>query len=387
MPRERLPCPTRTPACTSTAAQEDNRIGVNGPDTNASAERNVISGNAYEGVVLSDAGTNSNTRRRQLYRPNATGAAPLPNGSDGIDIINGAESNLIGSSGSGAGVAAEANVISANTDLGVEIQGTSSGATPTNNVVAGNYIGTNAAGAANLGNGASGILISRGAETNQVGGGTALANVIAYNAQTGVAVTGAGTTGDSIRFNSIYGNGSIGIDLGSNPQYDGVQVNHAGTTSGPNNLQNYPLITAATPGSTTVISGTLTSLASTIYTLDFYADTTPDITFYGPGRTIWDRLRSRRIAVGTAAFTATLSPATTTGEWVTATATDPAGDTSEFSGDRELPYSTPALSKSTWTQLGPDAIAQSPEFTGPVMSGRIETAAPTGEPQHHVRRG
>ncbi len=355
---------------------QDNRIGVNGPDTNASAERNVISGNAYEGVVLSDPGTNSNTVAGNYIGSNAAGTAPLSNGSDGIDIINGAESNLIGTSGSGAGVAAEANVIAANTDLGVEIQGISSAANTTNNVVAGNYIGTNAAGATNLGNGASGILISAGAQSNQVGGSTALANLIAYNAQTGVAVTGTGTTGDSIRFNSIYGNGSIGIDLGSDPQYDGVQVNHAGTTSGPNNLQNYPLITAATPGSSTVISGTLTSLASTTCTLDFYADTTPDITFYGPGQTYLGSTSVTTNSSGTAAFTATLSAATTTGEWVTATATDPAGDTSEFSGDRELPYSTPALRKSTWTQLGPDAIAQSPEFTGPVMSGRIETAAP-----------
>ena len=355
---------------------QGNRIGVNGPDTNASAERNVISGNTYEGIVLSDPGTNSNTVAGNYIGTSAAGTAALPNGSDGIDIINGAESNLIGTSGSGAGVAAEANLISANTDLGVEIQGTSSGANTTNNVVAGNYIGTNASRASTLGNGTSGILISAGAQSNQVGGSMALANVIAYNAQTGVAVTGNSTTGNTIRFNSIYNNGGIGIDLGSNPQYDGVQVNHAGTTSGPNNLQNYPLITAATPGSTTVISGTLTSLASTTYTLDFYADSTPDITFYGPGLIYLGSTTVMTNSSGTATFTATVSAATTTGQWVTATATDPSGDTSEFAGDRQLPYSTPSLSLSSWSQIGPDAVAQSPEFTGPVMSGRVETAAP-----------
>ena len=200
--------------------------------------------------------------------------------------------------------------------------------------------------------------------------------MIVNNAQTGVAVIGDSTTGNSIRGNKIYGNGGLGIDLGSEPLYDGVQVNHAGTTTGPNNLQNYPLITAAMPGSTTVISGTLTSLPSTTYTLDFYADTTPDITFYGPGQTYLGSISVTMNSSGTASFTASLSAATTTGQWVTATATDPSGDTSEFSGERQLPYSTPALSTSTWTQLGPDAIAQSPEYTGPVMSGRIETAAP-----------
>ncbi len=139
---------------------QDNRIGVNGPDTNATAERNVISANMYEGVVISDAGTNSNTVAGNYIGTNAAGTAPLPNGSDGIDILDGAQSNLIGTSGSGAGVAAEANVIAGNTDLGVEIQGTSSGANTTNNTIAGNYIGTNAAAATNLGNGASGILIT-----------------------------------------------------------------------------------------------------------------------------------------------------------------------------------------------------------------------------------
>ena len=196
--------------------------------------------------------------------------------------------------------------------------------------------------------------------------------MIAFNNQAGVAVADTSTTGNTIRANIIYSNGGLGIDLGSS----GVQVNHAGATSGPNNLQNYPLITGGTPGSTTVVNGVLNSLPSTAYTIDFYASSMPDITFYGPGQRYLGSISVTTDATGTATFSTSLSASTSTGDWLTATATDPSGDTSEFSGDRQLPYSTSALSTSTWTQLGPDAIAQSPEFTGPVMSGRIETAAP-----------
>ena len=238
--------------------------------------------------------------------------------------------------------------------------------------MAGNWIGTNKTGTTSLPNSQYGV--DRAGRREQPGRRQpGLANLIIDNAEAGVAVTDSGTTGNSIRFNTIYGNGGLGIDLGDT----GVQVNHAGTTTGPNNLQNYPWITAATPGSTTVITGTLTSLASTTYTLDFYADSTPDITFYGPGQTYLGSTSVTTNSSGTASFTATLWRATTTGQWVTATATDPSDDTSEFSGDRQLPYSTPRAE-----HFGLDAdlarmrSPNRPRITGPVMSGRIETAAP-----------
>ena len=158
----------------------------------------------------------------------------------------------------------------------------------------GNWIGTNKTATTSLPNSQNGVDIAPGQRTTRSAAARRLANLIIDNIDAGVAVTDTGTTGNSIRFNKSYGNGGLGIDLGDT----GVQVNHAGTTTGPNNLQNYPLITAATPGSTTIISGTLTSLASTTYTLDFYADTTPDITFYGPGQTYLGSTWSRRIPVG-----------------------------------------------------------------------------------------
>ena len=81
-------------------------------------------------------------------------------------------------------------MISGNTDDGVlfNVQNTDSG--PTDNVVAGNLIGTNAAGTAALGNGDDGVLIEAGATAITIGGTTASArNIISGNANDGVEIT------------------------------------------------------------------------------------------------------------------------------------------------------------------------------------------------------
>ena len=349
---------------------QNNRIGSDGNGVMDSSEGNVISGNAYQGVVIQGTSSGFNTTGNivegNYIGVNTTGMAVLANGGNGILIEANAQSNRIGTNGTDTNATSEDNVIAGNNFNGIEITdaGTNS------NLVAGNWIGTNSSGTS-LPDAQNGVDVANGAENNQVGGSAALANMIIDNTGAGVAVTDAGTTGNSIRFDKIYNNGGLAIDLGDT----GVQVNHAGSTTGPNNLQNYTLITAATPGSTTIITGTLNSVASTTYTLDFYADTTPDITFYGPGEICLGSMSVSTNVSGIANFTASLTAVTTTGEWVTATATDPSGNTSEFAGDRQLPYTSTSLNTSSWTQLGPSAIAQSPEFTGPVMSGRVETAA------------
>ncbi len=350
---------------------ENNRIGTDGNGTADALEANVISGNTYEGVVIRGVSTGTNTTGNivagNFIGSNAAGTAAVANQANGVSIIGGAQSNRIGTNGSDADAAGEGNIIGGNARNGVSIYDTGSNS----NTVAGNWIGTNKTATTSLPNGENGVDIANGAQNNQVGGGTALANVIEFNTQAAIAVTDAGTTGNTIRFNKIYSNG-FGIDLGGT----GVQTNHSGTTTGPNNLQNYPLITGGTPGSTTLIQGTLSAAASTAYTLDFYASAKPDVTFYGQAQRYLGSMSVTTNGSGAVNFTASLSAATSAGDWVTVTATDPSGNTSEFAGDRQLPYTSSALSTSTWTQLGPFATAQSPEFSGPVMAGRIETAAP-----------
>jgi hypothetical protein len=79
---------------------------------------------------------------------NAAGTAAIPNGF-GIEI-QGATGNVIGSVGSGR------NIISGNTDDGISLNNIP---VTGNNQIAGNYIGTNAAGTAALGNGGDGIFV------------------------------------------------------------------------------------------------------------------------------------------------------------------------------------------------------------------------------------
>ena len=80
-----------------------------------------------------------------------------------------------------------------------------------NNVVQGDWIGTNSTGTAAAAN-AAGIAIN--GSGNTIGGvGAGAANTIAFNTADGVQV--ASGTDNPIRGNSIYANGGLGIELGT----------------------------------------------------------------------------------------------------------------------------------------------------------------------------
>src|SRR5208283_2863749 len=132
---------------------------------------NVISANAYQGVCIAGSGTNSNVVAGNLIGVDVTGTIALGNGNNGVLIADGAQSNRIGVSAGDPGAAAEPNLIGANSDSGVSL--TDPG---TNfDTVTGNYIGTNPTlGATGLGNGEDGVSIANGAQSNTIGGSTAL---------------------------------------------------------------------------------------------------------------------------------------------------------------------------------------------------------------------
>ncbi len=162
-------------------------------------ERNVISGNDLDGVDIEGDGTTGNTVSSNYIGTNASGTADLGNDYDGVWIAYGAQNNTIGGDAAG-----ERNVISGNDLDGVGIEG---GGT-TGNTVSGNYIGTDASGTADLGNGYDGVWINYGAQNNTVGPG----NVIAHNGWDGVEVDGSSTSGNTITQNSIFSN-DMGIRL------------------------------------------------------------------------------------------------------------------------------------------------------------------------------
>src|SRR5205807_519329 len=149
--------------------------------------------------------------------------------STGVEL-SGAVGNTIGGMVAGTG-----NVLSGNAGDGIFlVNGADS------NRIFGNRIGTNAAGTAALANGNFGIDVNN-ASKNRIGAPGAGANTISFNANAGVGMVFA-ATGNAVRGTSIDRNGGLGIDLGD----DGVTPNDAGDgDTGPNNLQNFPVLTSA----------------------------------------------------------------------------------------------------------------------------------------------
>jgi hypothetical protein len=219
-------------------------------------------------------------------------------------------------------VAGARNVVSGNS-IGIQIsQGFVSG-----NVVQGNFVGLNASGTGPLPNTQQGILIL-GAINNTIGGTQSEAsNKIAFNGGPGVGVSSG--SGDVIRGNSIFSNGGLGIDLGA----DGVTPNDLGDgDTGSNQLQNFPVISGiqSTSNSTT-IQGSLKSTTNTAFQIDFYSNAAVDPSGNGEGARFLGTTSVNTNGNGDATINATLPISLVAGQVITATATDPNGNTSEFS--------------------------------------------------------
>jgi hypothetical protein len=85
-----------------------------------------------------------------------------------------------------------------------------------------------------------------------------------------------------------------------------------------------------------LVRGKLHSAPNTTFTLDFYASATADPSGFGEGQRYLGSVVVTTDANGNAQFQVVLSAATTGGEVISATATDPTGDTSEFSAVRTV---------------------------------------------------
>ena len=203
----------------------------------------------------------------------------------------------------------------------------------TGNRLQGNYIGTNATGTGALGNSFHGILLQQNATDNSIGGILpGEGNVIAFNAGSGVAVTHNGTDRVAIRGNRIFANGGLGIDLND----DGVTPNDLGDPdNNENNLQNFPVLSAATTSSGDLtISGTLNSIAGSTFWVDFYASAIADPSGHGEAERYLGSATVTTDAGGNVTFNEIFSGAgVSANEFVTATATDASGNTSEFAAN------------------------------------------------------
>ncbi len=256
----------------------------------------------------------------------ATGMVALAGiGNYGI-LLDGSDGAMtIGGSTPGAG-----NLVRA-ASFGIYVHGLSTaGMLP---VIQGNHIGVSLDGQP-LPIGASGIFIDSGGDIGSGSGGliggtnAGEGNVIAFSGTSGITVAQNGV-GWTLLGNSIYANG-FGISLGGSDTPTPNDTNDADT--GPNDLQNYPVLGAGVvgPATTVQVSGSLNSEANKTYRLEFFANAGCDASGHGQGK----------IFVGSATVSTNPNdvafgsiPLTTPDDRhvITSTATDPEGNTSEFS--------------------------------------------------------
>jgi titin len=279
----------------NTIAGGANRIGGTSP-----AARNVVSGNAYSGIVLQENDFIGNSVQGNFIGTDSTGRRALGNGESGVFVYFDSN-NEIGGAEAGA-----ANVISGNLQGGVDI----GGANASDNLTQENFIGTDLSQTLNLGNSLGGVNVYDDAAGNPI-----LGNVISFN-------------------------GALGIDLG----YDGLTPNDEppGTDppdqdSGPNRLQNFPVLTSVgAKGVTTNIQGSLASTPNTQFRIEFFANNICDASGSGEGLRFLGFDVVTTDPQGVANIATVLSEPVFASEFLTSTATviegpSDFGDTSEFS--------------------------------------------------------
>ncbi len=198
------------------------------------AERNVISGNSRSGVII-DTGASNSAVLGNYIGTNASGTASVANLAFGVRITG--PQNTVGGL-----LAAESNLISGNQSAGVVLEQ----ATATENVVMGNWIGLNAAGSAALPNRTQGVWINTLATNNTVGGTVSGAgNVISGNRFSGLLIDINAT--NNLVAGNLIGTNSTGTASVANLSA-GVQIN------APNNTVGGTL-----PGARNVVSGNSSS--------------------------------------------------------------------------------------------------------------------------------
>jgi hypothetical protein len=312
-------------------AGSDNTIGGTTPGA-----RNIISGNGgggnSHGIRLELLGTTSgNLIQGNYIGTDITGTVALGNGGAGIQIFESSVATHVNTIGGTS--AAARNIISGNSGGGIFGGGH-------NILIQGNFIGTDVNGTANLGNSNSGIDFNA-SDGNTVGGASAGAgNVIAFSVGDGLRLPAVFSGGNvfgvnnSIRGNSIFSNGKLGINLlGGTESVAGVTANDScDADDGANHLQNFPVLTSANvSGGSTTIVGTLNSTASTSFTIDFYSNPACDASGNGEGKTYLGSATVNTDGSCNANINTILPVTMAAGQAVTATATDPNGNTSEFS--------------------------------------------------------
>jgi Ca2+-binding RTX toxin-like protein len=373
----------------------NNQIG----STNV-ADRNIVSGNALVGIHI--IGSLTTPATGNFVQDNFVGVAadgkssvgnrsepaPAPGAAEGNNLfgieISGGNNNTVGGTVAGA-----RNVVGFN-GAGIEVDNGGQG-----NIIQGNFSGVGADGVTPVGNLLHGIVLrsSNGfgaplgpAQTNEPGvssnliGGTVAGagNLVEFNGTGGIAVfgnpvsaSGQPNVGNAIEGNSIFKNGRnfasvlsaptplLGIDLSNGflfPRDDGATANDSqghGAPNDPNSFQNFPVLTSAiVQGTGTIITGTLHADPSTTYRIELFANDADSLGLPAEGQQFLGFINTTTNASGDAMFSTTLSVAVDGSRSLTATATDPAGNTSEFSAAQSAVPALPICNIKTLNAFG-----------------------------------
>lgn len=339
---------------------------------------NLVSANGYNNVSIF--GGAGHSVQGNLVGTNVAGTAALisdipfvpGNPREGVRLTNTSNSTI------GGTTAAARNIISGNVSGGINVS-TVIGSVGTNNLVQGNYVGTDITGTIDLGNQYLGVLVSNSPGTIVGGTAAGAANVVAFTKTSsgfggvGVAI-GLPGTGQSILGNSIVSNASIGIDLGlPNGSLDGITANDAVDAD---SIQNYPILTAAPIAAGAVtISGTLNSKASSTFRIEFFSNATGDPSGHGEGQTFIGFMNVTTDGTGNAGFTSPALPFPAGQTVFSATATSSTNNTSEYSSTFAAgPGPTPTPNPTSTPTPTPTVAGPTPT-PGPGPAGAV--AVPT----------
>jgi uncharacterized repeat protein (TIGR01451 family) len=306
------------------------RIGGTTP-----AQRNVISGRNGGGISVP--GAQDVTITGNFIGTDATGTRELANYGGGIGVGARTSGIVIGGASSTPSLCNGAcNLISGNSYFAIALGGAGV-------AVRGNFIGTDVTGTKPLPN-ANGLRILSSSSGDEIS-----RNRIAYNDGAAIFVGGyvccidVDPTANRFTENAIFANRGGGIDLSCPrpPSCSGVvNLNDPGDIdTGANEGQNWPVVTRAeVVGNTTTVTGELDSGAG-VYHLEFFRNGpvagATDTACYpggysGQGQ---EYVGSRALdkPAGVTPYTVIVPFALRADEAITATATDAAGNTSEFS--------------------------------------------------------
>ncbi len=165
-----------------------NRVGGSGPGA-----FNLISGNIGAGIYIFECDSRGNAIQGNFIGTTLSGMASLANRTNGI-VIDNAPGNLVGGT-----LSAERNVISGNGLSGILVYGQCA----IDNIISGNFIGTDVAGTGAVSNSTDGVTLYT-AGGNTVGGiERGAGNIISGNGQRGITITGPGAAGNLIQGNHV----------------------------------------------------------------------------------------------------------------------------------------------------------------------------------------